>query len=194
MGNIPGFRAAIFPDDSLPNLTLVANLGLVLYLFLIGLETDVRFLVSNWRIATSVAFAGLALPFGLGCALAWGLYHQFSGDEGIVNISFSVYMLFIGVAVAITVCTNTHHSTSFGALLTPGLHLLGIPCPMPHLDRTETVGYLRRCHHALSWRCERCGWCVFIPGPSTRGQRPTPRRLTMIPLQDGFFLLFASPW
>ena len=103
MGRIPGFRAAIFPAESLPNLTLVANVGLVLYLFLIGLETDVRFLLSNWRAATSVAFAGLALPFALGCALAWGLYHQFGGDEGIVSISFSVYMLFIGVAIAITV-------------------------------------------------------------------------------------------
>lgn len=103
MGRIPGFRAAIFPQESIPNLTLVANLGLVLYLFLIGLETDVRFLVSNWRVATSVAFAGLALPFALGCALAWGLYNQFSGDEGVTHIDFSIYMLFIGVAIAITV-------------------------------------------------------------------------------------------
>jgi Kef-type K+ transport system membrane component KefB len=102
MGRVPGFRDAIFPAASLPNLTLVANLGLVLYLFLIGLETDVRFLVSNWRIATSVAVAGMALPFALGCALAWGLYHEFSHDEGVVSIGFSVYMLFIGVAIAIT--------------------------------------------------------------------------------------------
>jgi Kef-type K+ transport system membrane component KefB len=102
MGRIPGFRAAIFPAESIPNLTLVANLGLVLYLFLIGLETDVRFLISNWRVASSVAFGGLALPFGLGCALAWGLYHQFRDDAGIEHIEFSTYMLFIGVAIAIT--------------------------------------------------------------------------------------------
>ncbi|GKT48824.1 K(+)/H(+) antiporter 1 [Colletotrichum spaethianum] len=102
MGRIPGFRAAIFPTESIPNLTLVANLGLVLYLFLIGLETDVRFLLSNWRVATSVAFAGLALPFALGCALAWGLYNQFSSDEGVTHIDFPIYMLFIGVAIAIT--------------------------------------------------------------------------------------------
>ncbi|KAK1950845.1 sodium/hydrogen exchanger family protein [Colletotrichum sublineola] len=102
MGRIPGFRAAIFPTESIPNLTLVANLGLVLYLFLIGLETDVRFLLSNWRVATSVAFAGLALPFALGCALAWGLYNEFSTDEGVMHIDFPIYMLFIGVAIAIT--------------------------------------------------------------------------------------------
>lgn len=103
MGRIPGFRDAIFPQDSIPNLTLVANLGLVLYLFLIGMETDVRFLISNWRVASAVAFAGLALPFGLGCALAWGLYNEFRTDPGLIPIEFSTYMLFIGVAIAITV-------------------------------------------------------------------------------------------
>ncbi|UNI23336.1 hypothetical protein JDV02_009164 [Purpureocillium takamizusanense] len=102
MGHVPGFREAIFPKASLSNLNLVANLGLVLYLFLIGLETDVRFLISNWRVATSVAFAGLALPFGLGCALAWGIYHAFRDDAGIKPINFEVYMLFIGIAIAIT--------------------------------------------------------------------------------------------
>jgi Kef-type K+ transport system membrane component KefB len=103
MGRIPGFREAIFPAESLPNLSNVANLGLILYLFLIGLETDVRFLVSNWRIATSVAVAGLALPFGVGCALAYGVFHAFRDDAGLVPIKFEVYMLFIGIAVAITV-------------------------------------------------------------------------------------------
>ena len=111
MGRIPNFRASIFPDDSIPNLTLVANLGLVLYLFLIGLETDVRFLVSNWRVASSVAFAGLALPFALGCALAWGLYNEFRNDEGVEHIAFSTYLLFIGVAIAITVSSTPENGT-----------------------------------------------------------------------------------
>ncbi|KAH7363386.1 K+/H+ antiporter 1 [Plectosphaerella cucumerina] len=102
MGRIPGFSEAIFPKASIPNLTLVANLGLVIYLFIIGLETDIGFLLSNWRVATSVSIAGLALPFGVGCALAWGVYNQFSDDEGILHIDFPIYMLFVGVAIAIT--------------------------------------------------------------------------------------------
>jgi len=108
MGRIPGFRAAIFPAESIPFLTLVANFGLILYLFLIGLETNVRFLASNWRVATSVAFGGMALPFGLGCALAWGVYNEFSGDAGTLHIRFPVYMLFVGVAMAITVRRLIH--------------------------------------------------------------------------------------
>lgn len=104
MGRIPHFRETIFPAASLVNLNLFANVGLVLYLFLIGLETDVRFLVSNWRVATSVAFAGLALPFGAGCGLAWGVYNTFHDEPDLKPIKFSVYMLFVGIAIAITVC------------------------------------------------------------------------------------------
>lgn len=115
MGRIPGFKDAIFPDASIPNLTLVANIGLVLYLFSIGLETDVAFLLSNWRVATSVAVGGLVLPFAVGCGLAWGIYHQFANDAGVQPIAFSTYMLFVGVAIAITV------SDSFSPVSIPEL-------------------------------------------------------------------------
>ncbi|KAF2501851.1 hypothetical protein BU16DRAFT_556321 [Lophium mytilinum] len=101
-GHIPGFTDAIFPKAAMPNLSLVANLGLVLFLFLVGLEVDLRFLVSNWRVALSVGLAGMALPFGLGCAIAWGLYNQFKDEPGTKPIDFGVFMLFIGVAMAIT--------------------------------------------------------------------------------------------
>ncbi|KAF1990300.1 K(+)/H(+) antiporter-like protein 1 [Aulographum hederae CBS 113979] len=102
MGRIPGFQAAIFPTVAMPELNLVANIGLVLFLFLVGLEVDLRFLVSNWKVAVSVGLAGMALPFGLGCAIAWGLYHEFREEPGLMPINFGVYMLFIGVAMAIT--------------------------------------------------------------------------------------------
>ncbi|KAK5126672.1 hypothetical protein LTR85_009606 [Meristemomyces frigidus] len=102
MGRIPGFTSAIFPTDAMPNLTLVANLGLILFLFLVGLEVDLRYFASNWKAAISVGTAGMGLPFGLGCAISWGLYTQFRGESGTVPISFGVYMLFIGVAMSIT--------------------------------------------------------------------------------------------
>jgi Kef-type K+ transport system membrane component KefB len=102
MGRIPGFTAAIFPTAANANLNLVANIGLVLFLFLVGLEVDLRYLVSNWKVAVSVGLVGMALPFGLGCAIAWGLYNQFKNEPGTVPISFGVFMLFVGVAMAIT--------------------------------------------------------------------------------------------
>lgn len=102
MGRVPGFTDHIFPTASMPGFSLAANLGLVLFLFLVGLEVDLRFLVSNWRIALSVGAAGMALPFGMGVGIAYGLYHQFREDTGIQPISFGIYALFIGVALAIT--------------------------------------------------------------------------------------------
>jgi Kef-type K+ transport system membrane component KefB len=104
MGRIPGFSDAIFPRASIPNLNLVANLGLVLFLFLVGLEVDVRFFFSNWKVALSVGTAGMVLPFGLGCAIAWGLYNQFGDEPDIEDIDFGTFALFIGIAMAITVC------------------------------------------------------------------------------------------
>lgn len=102
MGHIPGFTDAIFPEESIPSLSVVATLGLILFLFLVGLETDLRFLVSHWRVALSVSAAGMILPFGLGCAIAFGLYNEFRDDPGTVQISFGTYLLFIGIAMAIT--------------------------------------------------------------------------------------------
>jgi Kef-type K+ transport system membrane component KefB len=52
MGRIPGFQKSIFPAESMTNLNLVANLGLTLFLFIIGLEVDLRFLLSNWKVVS----------------------------------------------------------------------------------------------------------------------------------------------
>ncbi|KAI4849470.1 hypothetical protein E4T44_03331 [Aureobasidium sp. EXF-8845] len=102
MGRIPGFTATIFPAAAQPNLALVANIGLVLFLFIVGLEVDLRYLASNWKIALSVGLAGMALPFGLGCGIAYGLYNQFSDEDGTEPVAFGTFMLFVGVAMAIT--------------------------------------------------------------------------------------------
>ncbi|KAL7621914.1 hypothetical protein AAE478_007414 [Parahypoxylon ruwenzoriense] len=102
LARIPGFKDAIFPTASMPVLNNAANVGLILFLFLIGLEVDIRMFTSNWRVALSVGLAGMILPFGLGCSIAWGLFHQFHNDANTVDINFGVYALFIGTALAIT--------------------------------------------------------------------------------------------
>ncbi|CBX95120.1 hypothetical protein IAQ61_009773 [Plenodomus lingam] len=102
MGRIPGFQQSIFPEASMANLNLVANLGLTLFLFIIGLEVDLRFLMGNWKVALNVGVASMAIPFGLGCAIAVGLHNEFKDEPGMVPVDFPVFMLFIGVAMAIT--------------------------------------------------------------------------------------------
>ncbi|KAK9248625.1 Sodium/hydrogen exchanger family-domain-containing protein [Lipomyces tetrasporus] len=103
MGHIPNFNATIFPSASMPMLTLVANIGLVFFLFLVGLELDISLVVKNLRVAGSVAIAGMALPFGFGVAVSYGLYRTYHLDDNESSpMSFGLYALFIGVAMAIT--------------------------------------------------------------------------------------------
>ncbi|TFK34191.1 Sodium/hydrogen exchanger family-domain-containing protein, partial [Crucibulum laeve] len=97
-GRIPGFTQHIFPKDSQPYLSLVANIGLCLFLFLVGLEIDAGIIKRNARLSATVALAGMVLPFGFGAALAVPLYHQFIDP----SIKFTHFMLFTGVAYSIT--------------------------------------------------------------------------------------------
>ncbi|RYP76476.1 hypothetical protein DL771_001710 [Monosporascus sp. 5C6A] len=101
LARIPNFQDEIFPTASMPVLNNVANLGLLLFLFLIGLEVDIRMFTNNWRVALSVGIASMVLPFGLGFAIAWGLYHEFVGGAT-EELGFGTYGLFIGTALAIT--------------------------------------------------------------------------------------------
>ncbi|CAN8098114.1 unnamed protein product [Discula destructiva] len=102
MMRIPNFKESLFPTPSMPIFNNVANLGLIIFLFLVGLEVDVSLFTKNWKVAVSVGFAGMALPFGLGVGIAWGLYHQFQDDPNTVDMQFGVYALFIGTALSIT--------------------------------------------------------------------------------------------
>jgi len=92
--------AAIFPTESMPVFNNVANLGLIIFLFIVALEVDVRMFTSNWKAAVSVGLAGMIVPFGLGFAVAWGIYNQFPPDSE--DLNFGVFGLFIGTALAIT--------------------------------------------------------------------------------------------
>lgn len=99
MGRIPGFTKHIFPSPSLPYLNLVSTLGLVLFLFLVGLEVDVRVIRRCAKESTAISLAGMVLPFGMGAAVSVGIYNSFIDSN---NVSFGHFVLFTGVAMAIT--------------------------------------------------------------------------------------------
>ncbi|CAG8523593.1 3234_t:CDS:2 [Acaulospora morrowiae] len=98
LGRIPGFEATLFPVESMPNLNLLANLGLVLYLFIIGVELNPRLLLKNVRVALTISAAGIAFPFILGIGVGYGMYKSLNND----GVSFTSFLLFIGVAMSIT--------------------------------------------------------------------------------------------
>lgn len=100
MGRIPNFTNAIFPAASMPNLNLVANIGLIFFLFIVGMEIDIPYLKKHWKIAASVGIGSIVVPFALGIAVAAGLYNHFHND--LSHQSFGVFGLFIGIAISIT--------------------------------------------------------------------------------------------
>ena len=76
---------------------LAANIGLILFLFLVGLEINLAYLLSNWRVAASVATLDMAVPFGLGVAVAYGLYNELLVNQA-RRRSRSVYSHFSSVS------------------------------------------------------------------------------------------------
>ncbi|RDB16864.1 K(+)/H(+) antiporter 1 [Hypsizygus marmoreus] len=98
MGRIPGFRQSIFPDASLPGLNLTSTIGLILFLFLVGLEIDTRVIKRNGLSAAAVSAAGLLIPLGMGAALGVGVYREFIDP----SVNFGYFLLFTAVAIGIT--------------------------------------------------------------------------------------------
>lgn len=158
MMRIDGFQETIFPTPSMPILNLVANLGLVLFLFLVGLEVNMKLFMHNWRIALSVGLAGMALPFGLGGAIAYGLYNEFHGDPGTVELNFGVYLLFIGTALSVS------FTAKYLRLLYPNITDYRLPCALSNSHRIETS----RNSSGSDSSCCRCGQrCSRMDSPSS---------------------------
>ncbi|CAG8814131.1 3931_t:CDS:2, partial [Dentiscutata erythropus] len=81
LGRIPGFKDHIFPKESLTNLNLLATLGLILFLFIVGVELNPKLLLKNARMAVTISAAGIALPFTLGIGVGYGLYKLMNNDS-----------------------------------------------------------------------------------------------------------------
>ncbi|KPV76123.1 uncharacterized protein RHOBADRAFT_53105 [Rhodotorula graminis WP1] len=99
LGRVPGFTSNIFPPASVPFVSLVANIGLCLFLFLVGLEVDFSLFRRNVAISSTISLLGLVIPFGLGAAVSKGIYDRFVDAA---TVDFGTFLLFIGTANAIT--------------------------------------------------------------------------------------------
>lgn len=97
-GNLP---QRLFPTEVRPLLSAIAEVGLLLFMFLVGWELEAQRIWSSRVAATSVSLTSMALPFGGGVLLAGWLYtrHSVVGAHHVSRISF---VLFIGVAMSIT--------------------------------------------------------------------------------------------
>ncbi len=93
----PGLQSTLFASDIVPYIGVAANLGLIFYMFLIGLEVD--FTQLRGRVGTTLAISntGLALPMMLGMAISLPLYGVLAPDT-----RFLAFAVFVGVSMSVT--------------------------------------------------------------------------------------------
>lgn len=94
----PELSNSIFPSESLNNLHFVSQIGLILFMFTIGLELDLRFLKSKARETIVIGNASAMFPFIAGLILSYFLYTQFAPE----NVSFSSFALFFGITMSVS--------------------------------------------------------------------------------------------
>ncbi|MGC4101099.1 cation:proton antiporter domain-containing protein [Ferruginibacter sp.] len=94
----PGFSAFLFPPQSLGNLQFLSQIGLILFMFVIGMELDLKVLKNKAHEAVVISHASIIIPFALGVGLAYFIYPGFAP----AGINFASFALFTGISLSIT--------------------------------------------------------------------------------------------
>ncbi|MFF3326633.1 cation:proton antiporter [Streptomyces sp. NPDC002889] len=102
LGLLPGdLPHVIFPADVRPLLSAVSQVGLVLFMFLVGWEFEKRLIRPHIGLAAGVSLSSIVLAFGLGVALATVLHPRHATVAG-QHISFTAFAVFMGTAMSVT--------------------------------------------------------------------------------------------
>ena len=88
----------LFSDSSLESLNILSQIGLILFMFIIGMELDLSILRKKGSQTLVISHASIIVPFFLGTVLAWQVYPEF----GAGHTTFVPFALFIGISVSIT--------------------------------------------------------------------------------------------
>lgn len=94
----PDLNHSLFPVDSLGNLQLLSQVGLIFFMFVIGMELDLKVLKNKANDAIVISHASIVIPFALGIGLSYFIYHEFAP----VGIEFLSFSLFMGISMSIT--------------------------------------------------------------------------------------------
>jgi len=87
----------ILPHDVAPYLGVIAQIGVILYMFLVGLELNAGLIRSRAHATIAISHTSILVPFLFGALLALWLYPRLAPD-----IPFPSFALFMGVAMSIT--------------------------------------------------------------------------------------------
>lgn len=94
----PQTMSFIFPDASLGTLRLLSQLGVIIFMFTVGMELSVQHLKERAHAAVVISHASIVVPFFLGVALSLFIYRRLAPP----HIPFVAFALFIGIAMSIT--------------------------------------------------------------------------------------------
>lgn len=118
---LPDVSQFIFPTQSLGNLQVLSQIGLVLFMFVIGMELNLKVLKTKAHEAVVISHASIIIPFAAGVALAFFIYSSFAPT----GISFMSFGLFLGISMSITafpvlariIQERGIHKTKLGAIV-----------------------------------------------------------------------------
>ncbi|HEY5960786.1 MAG TPA: cation:proton antiporter [Polyangiaceae bacterium] len=88
----------LLPPEVAPFLSIIAQIGVILFMFLVGLELNTGQLRARKHATVTISHASIVAPFTLGAALALWLYPKLATRD----VTFTVFALFIGVALSVT--------------------------------------------------------------------------------------------
>ncbi len=120
----PDTAGVLFEKGSLGTLQVVSQVGLVLFMFLIGLELDPKLLRGRAHTSVAISHASIVVPFGLGAGLAWWLYPRLSDP----SVPFAAFTLFLGAAMSITAFPVLARILSERRLLRSRVGTIAIAC------------------------------------------------------------------
>ena len=117
----PEYSGMLFPVESLGNLQFLSQIGLILFMFVVGMELDLKVLKNRANEAIVISHASIVIPFTLGIGLAYFVYYRFAP----VGVPFLSFALFMGIAMSITafpvlariVQERGIHKTKLGAIV-----------------------------------------------------------------------------
>ncbi|EFA77334.1 Na+/H+ antiporter-like protein [Heterostelium album PN500] len=122
LGKIPNFTSTLFPKASVSILYVFAQIGLIFFMFIIGLELDPTLFRSQIRQSLAISTVSIVFPFGLGLAASVYLAH-------IQDTAWTYSLgIFIGVALCITAFPVLARILASKKLLSTPIGILTIAC------------------------------------------------------------------
>lgn len=120
----PAASTFLLPASAAPFLGVIAQFGVVLYMFLVGLELDTSSLRGRVHSVVAISHASIVLPFILGAGLALYIYPRFAPPE----VPFTAFALFMGLAMSITAFPVLARILSDRGMTRTDLGVLALTC------------------------------------------------------------------